>query len=586
MKAPTIAKRVCQLLVVSMILLPGRWVLADQGDPPARVATVSYLSGKVSLQPAGVSQWSEASLNYPMTNNDRLYTDQGGRAELSVGSAAVRLSEATDLTVANLNDQLMQLGLAQGTIRVSLYELPSGNSVEIDTPNGALLLQQPGNYRVDSFPNDNATLLTVNTGQVQLSGGGLSQTVQAGQAVKLTGTGPIDVAYVSPPAEDSFDQWSAQRDAQFTSSPAARYVSRDMPGYETLDGYGVWSEAPQYGPIWYPNAVPAGWVPYQYGRWAWVSPWGWTWISNEPWGFAPFHYGRWAYVGTRWGWIPGPMVVRPYYAPALVAFVGGAGFSAGIGVGRAGFAAWFPLGPREPYYPWYHCGNTYLRQVNITNVRNVTNITTFVNVRNVHNVRYVNQHIATTVVHANAFSTGAPVRSSIVRVNAAQLSKARPIPHPEINPARSAAFAGRPVTAPPRRVVTARARQRLASIRPVNPSSTSRAPLVQRNAALPPPRERAGLPARAQNGPPTARRQLITRNAPAPHSVSFSTKLNAMQSHPGRALEPRQVSNLRAGKPAGPMGDKEYISHRQQPAPRERAAPAREEQKQPERKRH
>src|SRR5579863_3509535 len=87
---------------------------SDPGDPPARVARISFLSGSVSLQPAGVDQWSQASLNYPMTTNDRLYTDRGGRAELDVGSSAVRLSEATDLTVANLNDQFMQLGLGQG----------------------------------------------------------------------------------------------------------------------------------------------------------------------------------------------------------------------------------------------------------------------------------------------------------------------------------------------------------------------------------------------------------------------------------------------------------------------------------------
>ena len=54
------------------------------------------------------------------------------------------------------------------------------------------------------------------------------------------------------------------------------------------------------------SVVAAGWAPYRYGRWAWVRPWGWTWVDDAPWGFAPFHYGRWVCGrGERWCWAPG-----------------------------------------------------------------------------------------------------------------------------------------------------------------------------------------------------------------------------------------------------------------------------------------
>ena len=573
------------------VLLSAAQAQQSQGDPPARVARISYLSGKVSVQPSGENQWSAASLNYPMTTNDRLYTDQGARAELDAGSTAVRLSEATDLTVANLSDQLMQFGLAQGTIRISVYELLSGNSVEVDTPNGALTLQQ-GQYRVDTFPNDNATLVSVDSGSIQLSGGGLNQTVQSGQAVKLTGTGPIQVTYVSLPSHDDFDQWCSSRDQLFASTASAAYVSRETPGYDALNNYGTWSSTPQYGPVWYPTAVAAGWVPYQYGHWVWVSPWGWTWVDYDPWGFAPFHYGRWAFIGARWGWVPGPVIARPYYAPALVAFVGGAGFAVGIGLGGAGFAAWFPLGPREPFYPWYHCGNTYLRQVNVTNIRNYT----FVNVTNVTNIHYVNRSVATTVVRANVFSSGQSVRAAMVRVNAAQLARAQVLPHPSINPGEGAALGGRAVAAPVRaqRFTSVAASQRLASARPIQTSATPRA-----NQRIAPPTASAS-PSRVQSTrnyapvqrqttrglPSTTHPRLITRNAPAPASVPFSSNVRAMQSHPGRPLEPQQVNNLRAGRPAGPMRDKEYIPH---PSSRQqtRSAPSKPAKSKPEsNKRH
>jgi FecR protein len=584
-------------VLLAVLLLSARQVPADEQNPPARVARISYLSGKVSLEPAGVDQWSEASLNYPMTINDRLYTDQGAKAELDVGSAAVRLWESTDLTVANLTDQFMQLGLAQGSIRLSVYDLPSGNSIEVDTPNGALTIQQQGLYRVDTFPSDNTTLVSVYSGSVQLSGGGLNQTVQSAQAVKLMGTGPIEVTYVSLPQPDSFDEWSASRDRLYASS--SPYVSRDIPGYYALSGYGVWSEVPSYGPVWYPSAVPAGWVPYTYGHWVWVSPWGWTWVDDYPWGFAPFHYGRWAYIGVRWGWVPGPVVVNPYYAPALVAFVGGPGFGVGIGVGAASFVGWFPLGPREPFYPWYHAGPTYLREVNVTNIRNYT----FVNVTNVRNIHYMNERVGTTAVRANVFSSGGLVRNAMVRVSPAQLARAQVIPHPSINPRQSAVLAGRPVAAPvpTARLTSAAARQRLASVRPLQPPVNARGNqrLVTR---VPPPNRSYQAPRTqatrtfapgpaARNYPSTTRPRLITRSAPPPRSVPFSTKLKAMQSHPGRPLEPQQVNNLRAGRPAGSMRDREYIPHpsssnrQTQKAPSKKSAPSKSEGKS-ENKRH
>ncbi len=62
--------------------------------------------------------------------------------------------------------------------------------------------------------------------------------------------------------------------------------------------------------------VSAGWAPYTTGSWAFVEPWGWTWVDEAPWGFAPFHYGRWIMVRGAWAWVPGARGYRPVYAPA------------------------------------------------------------------------------------------------------------------------------------------------------------------------------------------------------------------------------------------------------------------------------
>ena len=287
-------------------------------------------------------------MNRPVTTGDRLYTDQGARAELEVGPFAVRLSQATDVTLANLNDQLMQLGVGQGTLRVTVYEMPENNSVEIDTPNGALILQTAGSYRVDTAADGNSTQVTVNAGTLQISAGDLSQTLQSGQAVKLTGTGPVMASDLSVPPPDDFDKWCAGRDRRIEKSTSVKSVGPAVPGGEDLDTYGQWTEEPDYGPVWFPANVPPDWVPYRNGHWVFIEPWGWTWVEAEPWGYAPFHYGRWAHIGPVWAWVPGPVVVRPVYAPALVAFVGGPGFGIGIGVA---FRPGFPWGRGSPLCP-------------------------------------------------------------------------------------------------------------------------------------------------------------------------------------------------------------------------------------------
>ncbi len=546
---------------------------APANNPPSRVARISFVKGSVSYLRAGLNQWTEASLNFPVTTGDRLYTDRDSRAELQVGSATVRLSDSTDLTMTNLNDQSMQLGLEQGTIRVSVYRLRSGETVEIDTPNGALTAVQPGSYRVDTALNGGSTLVTVNKGSLEVTGAGISQTVQAGQAVKLTGQNPINVESVPMLEPDDLDRWCEQRDKHLSSSRSGKYVSPDIPGYDDLDDYGSWQDNPDYGPVWFPAGVAVGWVPYRFGHWAWVFPWGWTWVEDEPWGFCPFHFGRWVHIGVAWGWVPGPILVAPMcpvYAPAFVAFLGGPGFSIGFEVGGVGLAAWFPLGPGEPFFPWYHWGGDYLRVVNITNVRNVTNITNITDITDIRNVHYAYKDIGTTAVNRDVFAGGKPVAHSVVSIPREQLAKAQVIPHPAVNPTRSAAMAGRPVSTPTVRSAPLVASNRTNSgatrtspgaarqpDRTTSPAATSRTEAESREAS--------GL--RRSTSPPG----LVTRATPPERGLSFNEMNRAMFEHPGRPLEPAQIENLRGGRPVGPMVDREFPAHI---APLPRVAPA------------
>ncbi|WLE58491.1 FecR protein [Burkholderia plantarii] len=400
------------------------------GDPPSRVARLDYLSGPVTTEPAGASDWSYAAVNRPLTTGDQLWNDRGGRSEMHIGSTAVRLDQSTSLALLNLDDSNAQLKVALGTLSTHVREVPPGSAYEIDTPNLALAINGAGDYRVDVAPDGASTTVTVRSGSATVYGDSGQMPIGPGQQVTFTGTGLQTAGSGAAPAPDAFDQWGGARDAAEDRSISARYVSREIPGYQDLDANGSWHETPEYGAVWTPNSVPAGWAPYHTGHWIWQAPWGWTWVDDAPWGFAPYHYGRWAYVDNSWGWVPGPIVpaAPPCYAPALVAFVGGGGggfdWSVGLAAGGALAAgiAWFPLGPREVWHPgWQGWSPRYYERVNRPVFVNQT-----VNITNIHNT-YVNYHVrnAITAVPATAFMHGQPVTHFAQHVDPQQWRNAR-----------------------------------------------------------------------------------------------------------------------------------------------------------------
>jgi len=396
----------------------------DAQDPPSRVARLSYFDGSVSMQPGGSGDWGAAARNRPMTIGDKLWVDKDGRAELQAGQASVHLGAMTALSFLNLDQNITQMRLAEGSINFRVRELREGDQYEVDTPNAAFTVRQAGAFRIDVNENGDGTLITVIRGEGEVTASGKTYTVRSGELAEFNGTdGNVEYQSDRAPDADDFDNWAADRDRKEENSVSARYVSRDTVGYSDLDDNGTWNDEPEYGHVWYPNQVSVGWAPYSYGYWNWVGPWGWTWVDYSPWGFAPFHYGRWHQFGSRWGWCPGPYGGYPVYGPAFVGFLGGrGGFGFGVGVG----VGWFPLGFGEVYHPWYRyrAGGAYIRNINIRNtyIRNV-------NVINNHSIRtnyaYARNPNAVTATSHNAFVNGQLVNRGSARVTAASLRGAQ-----------------------------------------------------------------------------------------------------------------------------------------------------------------
>src|SRR5215831_12847134 len=499
-------------VALAVYLLAPQRAAADDEDPPSRVARLAFTGGNVSFNPAGTDDWVAAVVNRPMTTGDKLWSDDNSRAELHLGYAVVRLSDHTGFSFLNLIDEVTQLRLTEGTLNIHVRRLSDDETFEVDTPNLAFSILRPGSYRINVNEAGDATIVSVREGQGEITGGGSAYTIHSREEGYFNGLDQLDADIQRGLSdEDDFDHWCYDRDRREEHSASARYVSDDVVGYEDLDEYGGWRTVPEYGNVWFPHTVIVGWAPYRYGHWVWISPWGWTWVDDAPWGFAPFHYGRWVFVGGVWGWVPvapRPAVVtvayvRPVYAPALVAWVGGPHFGVSIGVGGGG-VAWFPLGPRDVYCPSYHVTPRYVEHVNVynTTIINRTQVTNVYNTvyvqKNVTNINYQNRNYVTATSQAS-FTSAQPVGRNMVRVDSREVASA------QVSPMT-------PAVAPQQRSVLGSAAQ--ARVRP--PAQAVARPVVAKTPPPPPvaPVNRQLQQVQANGGRPVASSQIRETNQP------------------------------------------------------------------------
>src|ERR1700736_1430037 len=572
---------------------------ADADDPPSRVARVAFIEGSVSFQPAGTQDWVAAPLNRPLTTGDTLWSDQNSRAELQLDGSVIRLASSSELSIVNLNNEVTQIRLTSGTLLLRVRRLDDNESYEVDTPNLAFSILRPGVYRVSVDESGVNTAIRVRSGEGEVTGGGAAYTVHPNEFVTFSGTDglAVDPRQYNGRDEDQFDAWASNRDAHWSHSNSARYVSADVVGYEDLDDHGDWRATQQYGNVWYPRTQERDWAPYHYGHWAYIEPWGYSWVDDEPWGFAPFHYGRWVSVEGRWGWIPSPpreegvVYVRPVYAPALVAFVGGGGFSVGISVGGGGGAVgWFPLGPREVYVPSYRTSERYVENVNISNttvnrtvVNNYYQNTVVNNNTTVNNVTYVNQRVPGAVVATSqqAFTSAQPVARNAVKVDARQMASAQvQVRQPAIVPSKQAVLgSSRPAEHQPPAALQQRAVVAKAAPPPPPPSFEKRQEAIKSNGGKPLSvtqiRQIQPAPAQTQAAavkvaPPPKQPPIPVREAPKPVQPVNRTAAQGAQGNaqgnvanrPGQPgppqpaqSQPGQLQNNPAGRPGTPNND-------------------------------
>jgi hypothetical protein len=353
----------------------------------------------------------------------------------------------------NLEPDFLQFKVTAGHASFDLRTLEPGHTVEVDTPNAAFTIDHAGYYRVD-VSGERTSFIIRRAGRATVTpASGEAFSIAPSEEVIIEGTqNPNTVSFAAPPL-DSWDKWNYARTEDLLDAVSARYVPPGIYGVDDLDRNGTWRTVPEYGPVWMPTAVPAGWAPYSTGSWTLDPYYGWTWVDTAPWGWAPYHYGRWAHIGGRWCWAPGPAVARPVYAPALVAFFGHGGVSVGVSVGGPA-VGWVALGWGEPCVPWWgRPGFAHRpwwggwggpRVVN--NV--VVNRTTVVNVEHINVYRNAGVRNGMVVVKEDHFGHGPITSARITHVEAQDFHPTHEAPRVAAGPASYAPSANRGVRPP------------------------------------------------------------------------------------------------------------------------------------------
>ncbi len=308
-----------------------------------RHGRIRYLEPQVTLQRATEAGAEEAVVNMPYLPGDRVWTDEGGRAEFQFETGAlVRLDSRSKLDYTAHDDGRVVLRLWSGGLYLRVRNRGDEGFL-LETPGGLVEVEKRGVFRLDVESGE--VRLTVYEGEAKLEAGGETIGVDAGERAYARRGESAQPAHRFDRAEDDeFARWDEDRERREAWAAGSRkYLPDELDSYAgEFESNGTWYYEGDVGYVWRPT-VSAGWRPYWNGRWVWTA-YGWTWAPNESWGWAPSHYGRWGFSGgLGWYWMPGRT-----WGPGWVSWA-----VAGDYVG------WCPLGYRDRPVYWSGRGHGY-----------------------------------------------------------------------------------------------------------------------------------------------------------------------------------------------------------------------------------
>src|SRR5262249_31632720 len=269
---------------------PGEGASAQANDLVPIAARLDKLDGDVSIgrEVAGQDQsnpdWSNGTVNAPVSIGDRLYVKDGAKASIAFsGKNYARLNSHTSLDVLSLADRRTQLALRDGSCIFDVGAYDSGDLFEVATPNGAVDFVEPGLYQI-GIDDDGGTVVSCLRGEAQVGGLSGSGRITKGQILTLAAANAAEAvaAELSPQLagnivndyysyrygnryDGRYSNYDTYLSDNYYYDPYSRSVSHeyipnddDVAGLDDLDDYGDWEDVPDHGRCWHPR-VASGW---------------------------------------------------------------------------------------------------------------------------------------------------------------------------------------------------------------------------------------------------------------------------------------------------------------------------------------
>ena len=366
------------LMIILLLMIPPAAMGNDLG-----LIRLSLIEGDVQIVVQDTTDWTEATINLPLNEGDRLWIPDNGRAELQIqGGVYVRAAGNTALDILTVSRDSAQFFVSMGHIYIS-NRRGGIKTVQVDTPFSSLRSYDNSIMMID-ISEEGVTEVSVLKGYVYAESRAGATQVTAGNTLTIRGENNAELAPIGSP--DDWERWNMERDQRLNAwSESSRYLPDELHEYASdFDNSGRWDYASDYGYVWVPAVTTANWAPYTYGRWVWIRG-SYVWIDYDHWGWAPCHYGRWVFIPARgWCWVP-PARGAVYWGPGYVGWTV-----------TPSYVAWVPLAPGEIYYGYGYYG-PWSVNVATVNINKVTANRTYVNAR---------ANNAVMVVQRDSFGTG------------------------------------------------------------------------------------------------------------------------------------------------------------------------------------
>jgi hypothetical protein len=344
---------------------------------------LSLIDGDAQMLIKNTTDWTDATINVPFNEGDRLWVPDNAKVELQVrGAVYVRADGNSALDVLTVNRDAAQFYLDSGHIYISNHQ-GGIKTIQVDTPTASFRSYDNSIMMID-ISDEGVTEMSVLMGDADAENIAGATRVSEGYTLTIRGDAYAEIAPKSAP--DDWERWNTERDQMLAArSESSRYLPDELHEYSSdFDNNGKWDYVSDYGYAWFPVVSTPVWAPYTAGNWIWIRG-AYVWVAYDPWGWAPYHYGRWVHVTSRgWCWIP-PVAGSVYWGPGYVGWVV-----------TPTYVAWVPLAPGEIYYGYGYYGAS---SVNITAI----NVKDHLRYRNYVNARH---HNSVVVSKRETFGTG------------------------------------------------------------------------------------------------------------------------------------------------------------------------------------